>query len=64
MVVKKDYFDKEGCIESTHYSDYHFMPEEFEEVEESSFIIHALTVAQARVKLKEMGFTANNKIKI
>lgn len=62
VVVEKKYFDKENCMNSVHYSDYHYMPKNFEEEMESTFIVHDLTVEQAKKTLEQMGFTENQEL--
>jgi hypothetical protein len=56
FVVEQSYYEKNGHFDSVHFTDTHDMPEHFDEVMESCFVVEERT-EEIRKELLELGFT-------
>lgn len=62
VVVEKKYFEENGCMDSVHFTDSFDMPEEFQEMMESTFISDNTNQNEVRKTLLELGFTESKEL--
>lgn len=61
-VVEKGFFEKNGCLDSVHFTTNFSMPSHLEESMESIFTVFDRTKEQVRKELLELGFTESKQL--
>ncbi len=61
-VVEKDFFEKNGHLDSVHFTDQFELPSHFDEVMESCFLVENSTENEVRKELLALGFTESKEL--